>query len=1000
MPVAVEELFERFCQRGDVTALAQVFDRTAPEIWRVGRHLCGNRSEADDLLQATFLAAMESAARWRRSEALVPWLLGILANKLRMARRRDRRALPAAARPAVTVEDPVSAAERGELRELLQQRVGGLPEPYRSVLVLQLDHGLSAAEVAHALGRPRATVRSQLHRGLELLRRVLPAGLLALPGRAEGPPDLRAVRTAVLAAAGPAVVASAVGVGVAVMSKKLLVVPALVLLAAVFWAWPAANAEPRARAAATADPTMAASPSPEVAHAPAPEELRRSEIAAVPATTTMPALLRVHVTWSDGSPAAAMPVVVQPAPRANWFAQRFATADARGIATFTGLAPGKVKARARHGGGADAEVAPGHATDVDLCIGKGIDARGRVLAPDGQPIAGASVALGSSSEDLLDAARTDGNGAFFLRALDPKTMIAAFADGYAWSPILSASEFAGGVVDLKLTGKGGSVIGRVFDNQGLPLAAAWVSHGYVPEPSHGADGKVGPLRTSMGSALTDAAGEFRLHGVPLGHSWPLHAGAADHATWKGEVRAKVDEAVFVEIRLSRAVSLRGTVRDTEARPVRGFVFVVDGNTPPEGIGDQRPWWCRAYGPTREDGRYEFTNLVAGILMVSANEGGREPCKVASRSFTAEPGESLNWDPVLHGDLVIQGLLLDHGGSPLAGWTVRAKAPHGAPTPKYADTASDGSFTLTPCAAVPHRVTCAIKGRWPQAVLERRGVEPGGEPLVLRVPREAVPSCFVTGRLDPDQPDGEVSVVLTGERGGSLTAGPLRPGETFAMGPVPPGRYAFNLQGSSTNFIGWSQVSFLGECRLQPGQRHDLGEVRAPEPGELALELTDAQGRPVAKAQLWLSLLFGAPVGGVRVQVAGGQATAKLSPGTWLPSFCTDGVHIEHAPIVITAKQRTEVRLQLATAVSRRVCYDLSEVGVPLRASGVFKKDGAIQQGVWFSFWQEDRPTTIDTRFTSGAWELELELGTGSVQRFPFFVSADETGPDITIKIAK
>jgi DNA-directed RNA polymerase specialized sigma24 family protein len=59
---AVEELFERWRQRGDVAALAGVFDRTAPEIWRVARHLCGNRSEADDLLQATFLAAMESVA--------------------------------------------------------------------------------------------------------------------------------------------------------------------------------------------------------------------------------------------------------------------------------------------------------------------------------------------------------------------------------------------------------------------------------------------------------------------------------------------------------------------------------------------------------------------------------------------------------------------------------------------------------------------------------------------------------------------------------------------------------------------------------------------------------------------------------------------------------------------------------------------------------------------------------------------------------------------------
>jgi DNA-directed RNA polymerase specialized sigma24 family protein len=62
---AVEELFERWRQRGDVAALAGVFDRTAPEIWRVARHLCGNRSEADDLLQA-------ASARSRSSGSFQP----------------------------------------------------------------------------------------------------------------------------------------------------------------------------------------------------------------------------------------------------------------------------------------------------------------------------------------------------------------------------------------------------------------------------------------------------------------------------------------------------------------------------------------------------------------------------------------------------------------------------------------------------------------------------------------------------------------------------------------------------------------------------------------------------------------------------------------------------------------------------------------------------------------------------------------------------------------
>ena len=145
MQPTVEDLFLRY-RRGDPRALAGVFDRAAPEVWRVARYLSRSRNEADDLVQATFLAAMQSAARWRPEQPLVPWLLGILANHVRMARRRQRREVPAAAVVPRVPEDPVVAAEHAELRELLRQRIEELPETYRTVLVLQIEHGMTAAE--------------------------------------------------------------------------------------------------------------------------------------------------------------------------------------------------------------------------------------------------------------------------------------------------------------------------------------------------------------------------------------------------------------------------------------------------------------------------------------------------------------------------------------------------------------------------------------------------------------------------------------------------------------------------------------------------------------------------------------------------------------------------------------------------------------------------------------------------------------------------------------
>lgn len=90
----LEALFARYREHRHPRDLAAVFDRCAPELWRVGYHLCGSRTEADDLLQATFLVAMQSASHWRPEHPLMPWLCGILTNKLRMQRRRSPTAAP------------------------------------------------------------------------------------------------------------------------------------------------------------------------------------------------------------------------------------------------------------------------------------------------------------------------------------------------------------------------------------------------------------------------------------------------------------------------------------------------------------------------------------------------------------------------------------------------------------------------------------------------------------------------------------------------------------------------------------------------------------------------------------------------------------------------------------------------------------------------------------------------------------------------------------------
>src|SRR5262245_57482510 len=244
LPGAIDRLFLRFCRTGDAKALGRVFDRTAPELLRVALYLSGNAADAEDLVQRTFLAAIESRRSYDPRRRALPWLCGILANHARrLLRERERRA--AAATRDDVAPDPAAAAAASELAARVLQVREELGPQYREVLALHLEQGLESKEIAARLGRPAGTVRTQLMRALRMLRERLPGGFVAawLPGvPAAG--ALAKVKTTVLAHAsasgGVTVGAVVVSTGAVMGSKLAVVVPVFALAAGMFaWAaWP------------------------------------------------------------------------------------------------------------------------------------------------------------------------------------------------------------------------------------------------------------------------------------------------------------------------------------------------------------------------------------------------------------------------------------------------------------------------------------------------------------------------------------------------------------------------------------------------------------------------------------------------------------------------------------------------------------------------------------------------------------------------------------------
>src|SRR5688572_24538289 len=151
--------------------LAEVFDVSAPELLRVAQHLVSDMHLAEDLVQATFIVAIQRREQFTGSGAM-GWLLTILNNlALNMKRSRSkflgtevgeerRKELEG----VVSVADPVKTAEAQELSESVAAAINQLSESYRPVLNLYLRYGMTASEIAMNLDRAPATVYKQLER--------------------------------------------------------------------------------------------------------------------------------------------------------------------------------------------------------------------------------------------------------------------------------------------------------------------------------------------------------------------------------------------------------------------------------------------------------------------------------------------------------------------------------------------------------------------------------------------------------------------------------------------------------------------------------------------------------------------------------------------------------------------------------------------------------------------------------------------------------------------
>lgn len=146
----------------------------ADRVYRLAYRLAGNKHDAEDLTQETFIRVFRSLASYKPG-TFEGWLHRITTNLfLDMARRRSRLRMEGLPEDTDRIpgrgQSPEQVFHETHLDPDLQAALDELAPEFRAAIVLCDVEGLSYEEIGTTLGVKLGTVRSRIHRGRQLLK--------------------------------------------------------------------------------------------------------------------------------------------------------------------------------------------------------------------------------------------------------------------------------------------------------------------------------------------------------------------------------------------------------------------------------------------------------------------------------------------------------------------------------------------------------------------------------------------------------------------------------------------------------------------------------------------------------------------------------------------------------------------------------------------------------------------------------------------------------------
>lgn len=154
----------RRCLTGDQGAMLALVERFRGQVFGLCYRMLGQRQDAEDVAQETFVRVLKNLHRWDAARDFEPWLLAIAGNRCRTA-LSTRKRRPAAEILPEQVSDGLPDIQAAKnLAEEVTLALTGIRDDYRQAFVLFHEQELSYGEIAESMDVPLGTVKTWVHR--------------------------------------------------------------------------------------------------------------------------------------------------------------------------------------------------------------------------------------------------------------------------------------------------------------------------------------------------------------------------------------------------------------------------------------------------------------------------------------------------------------------------------------------------------------------------------------------------------------------------------------------------------------------------------------------------------------------------------------------------------------------------------------------------------------------------------------------------------------------